>query len=303
MEKKIKAKDAAEALRIAAKEFDTDQDKVYIKDVEIVKRGFFKKDETIYLVELKKTYNSDDEFGKEIALDELSEPVLKKIDQAKQYLKNILRYFGLEDLNINVKATDRHIYLLLEGNKHLGGFIGPKGSTLDAVQYLLNLSVGKKGTNRVRFLIDSDNYRKQKDESLKRMARRAVKKVVEQNRRITLDPMNPYDRRIVHTAVGENRQAASKSMGKEPNRRVVIYKKDDETEVLEYVKRREKEGVKPYRKRGSRYSKTAPKKMTLNYDFEREFLKRSADAKLYEKINNASADRPEDDNADQGKQD
>ncbi len=128
---------------------------------------------------------------------------------------------GIEaEINVGPK-TENGILVTLEGPK-LGALIGHRGETLDAVQQLTNYSVNRGRTHRTRIHIDAENYRAKREESLKRLANKVAGKVVKYRRNITLEPMNAYERHVIHEALQDYPDVITYSTGTEPNRRTVV---------------------------------------------------------------------------------
>lgn len=111
--------------------------------------------------------------------------------------------------------------VILEGEK-LGHLIGRRGETLDAIQQLTNYSVNKGGEKRVRIHVDAENYRLKREQSLQHLAQKVAAKVVKYRRNVTLEPMNAYERHVIHTALQEVPGVTTYSMGTDPNRRVIV---------------------------------------------------------------------------------
>lgn len=110
---------------------------------------------------------------------------------------------------------------ILEGQK-LGALIGRRGETLDAIQQLTNYAVNRGRTHRVRIHIDAEHYRAKREESLKRLANKVAAKVVKYRRNITLEPMNAYERHVIHETLQDYPDVITYSTGTEPNRRTVV---------------------------------------------------------------------------------
>lgn len=110
---------------------------------------------------------------------------------------------------------------ILEGQK-LGALIGRRGETLDAIQQLTNYAVNRGRTHRVRIHIDAEHYRAKREESLKRLANKVAVKVVKYRRNITLEPMNAYERHVIHETLQDYPDVITYSTGTEPNRRTVV---------------------------------------------------------------------------------
>ena len=111
--------------------------------------------------------------------------------------------------------------VILEGEK-LGQLIGRRGETLDAIQQLTNYSINRGGEKRVRVHVDAENYRLKREQSLQHLARKVAAKVVKYRRNVTLEPMNAYERHVIHTALQDVPGVTTYSMGTDPNRRVIV---------------------------------------------------------------------------------
>ena len=111
--------------------------------------------------------------------------------------------------------------VILEGEK-LGALIGRRGETLDAIQQLTNYSVNRGGEKRVRIHVDAENYRLKREQSLQQLARKVAGKVLKYRRNVTLEPMNAYERHVIHTALQDVEGVTTYSMGTDPNRRVIV---------------------------------------------------------------------------------
>lgn len=130
-----------------------------------------------------------------------------------------------EKMNVDVdieKYEDEESVLFKISGKDSGIIIGRRGETLDALQYLTSLVVNKSSKKYMRVTIDIENYREKREETLARLARRLADKVVKYRRNISLEPMNPYERRIIHSTLQNNEYVETYSVGEDPNRKVVI---------------------------------------------------------------------------------
>ena len=146
--------------------------------------------------------------------------VQTKADVARDYVAGILEKMGL-DVEIEAEDTEESIVLLLKG-ENLGVVIGRRGETLDSLQYLASLVANREGGSYKRVSIDIGDYRKKREETLNALARKLAAQAVKTGRSVTLEPMNPYERRVIHSAVQEVEGATSRSVGEEPNRRIII---------------------------------------------------------------------------------
>lgn len=142
-------------------------------------------------------------------------------DRIRAFLSGLLDHMGVEaEINISPK-TENGVLVTLEGPK-LGALIGHRGETLDAIQQLTNYAVNRGRTHRVRIHIDAENYRAKREESLKRLANKVAAKVVKYRRNITLEPMNAYERHVIHETLQDYPDVITYSTGTEPNRRTVV---------------------------------------------------------------------------------
>ena len=145
-----------------------------------------------------------------------------KVKSAIEYLTDVLRALGLENFEITPIKREGSIVLDITGDK-LGIVIGKRGETLDSLQYLTILASNRSEENYCRISLDCNGYREKRCEALDALARKTSAKVIKQGRKIALEPMNPYERRIIHSCVAEIEGVSSRSTGTEPYRKVVIY--------------------------------------------------------------------------------
>lgn len=145
----------------------------------------------------------------------------EKVAMAAAYLEKVLTALGVEDFKVNIIEKEDITVLDIVGEK-LGIVIGRRGETLDSLQYLAILASNRHDEPYCRITVDCNGYRDKREETLKALAERTANKVLRQGRRITLEPMNPYERRIIHSKVAEIEGVYSNSIGEEPYRKVVI---------------------------------------------------------------------------------
>lgn len=141
---------------------------------------------------------------------------------AEEYIRSILLGMGVEKVEISASEDDESVYVQLDCGNDFGYVIGRRGETLDAIQYLTRLVINKGKDNYKRVSINAGNYREKREETLRELARKNAAKVKKYGRNVCLDPMNPYERRIIHTTVQEIEGVDSHSIGSESDRRVVI---------------------------------------------------------------------------------
>ncbi len=153
------------------------------------------------------------------------EPVLTESNlygKTAEYIETIVKALGMTECSITEKSNDEEISFELDCGDDYGIIIGKRGETLDAIQYLARMVANKGNSSYKRVSINVGNYRAKREETLKILARKTATKAVRQGRNISLEPMNPYERRIIHTAVQEVEGATSHSIGSNLDRRVVI---------------------------------------------------------------------------------
>ena len=146
----------------------------------------------------------------------------EKSEQIRTFLSGLLEHMDAK-ADVKVYEVEKNRYkVILEGEK-LGALIGRRGETLDAIQQLTNYSINRGGeSKRARVQIDAENYREKREESLERLAQKVAGKVVKSRRNVTLEPMNAYERHVIHTALQDTQYITTFSIGTEPNRRVVV---------------------------------------------------------------------------------
>ena len=148
--------------------------------------------------------------------------VVAKETPATEYLKSILVGMGFTDIKVTAKETDEDIYFEIISEEDYGNIIGRRGETLDALQYLTRLFVNRADDNNKRVALNVGDYRKRREETLRNLAKRQAARVAKYGRNSALEPMNPYERRIIHTAIQEVEGVTSYSVGEGDRRRVVI---------------------------------------------------------------------------------
>lgn len=142
-------------------------------------------------------------------------------EKIEQFVKGLLEHMGSEAVPHAEKRADETYMVDLVG-ENLGILIGRRGETLDAIQHLTNYAVNRGQTKRVRINVDAENYRLKREESLQRLAVKVAGKVVKYRRNITLEPMNAYERHVIHAALQDHPDVTTFSTGTEPNRRIVV---------------------------------------------------------------------------------
>jgi len=140
--------------------------------------------------------------------------------RAYDFLSNVTRLMGVE-VDIRIKEDEGHLFAQMSGDA-LGVLIGRRGETLDALQYLTSLQVNKGQDEYTRVSLDSEHYRAKREEALRKLAARMAARARKTGHRVALEPMNPYERRVLHSALQDNPYVTTHSEGEEPYRRVII---------------------------------------------------------------------------------
>ena len=164
--------------------------------------------------------------------DEPSEPAVQEPEEeafsaeeaaakGKAFLQEVLKNMGIDVVIEKMIKSDK-ILLHLHG-KNLGILIGKHGQTLDALQYLTNLTTNQGENARYFIMLDVENYRHRREETLKQLAHRLANRVKQNGEAVTLEPMNGYERKIIHVALQNDSEVRTESEGKDPYRHVVIY--------------------------------------------------------------------------------
>lgn len=156
-------------------------------------------------------------------LDEPADPA-ESINNAVLFLKEVIRTMGLT-AEVSVERDRDGIYVFRMEGDTMGILIGRRGQTLDALQYLVNLVANKHSQTFLRIILDAENYRTRRKETLERLADRLAKQVVRERREVELEPMPAHERKVIHTFLQGHPKVGTRSVGEEPNRKVMIYLK------------------------------------------------------------------------------
>lgn len=141
--------------------------------------------------------------------------------KAKSFLTDVTRLMGV-NVSVNARRDEEGNVRVDMFGDTLGVLIGRRGETLDALQYLTSLHVNRGQEGYTRVTLDTENYRAKREEALRRLANRMANRAVKTGRKVVMEPMNPYERRILHSALQQNEAVTTHSEGEEPNRHVVI---------------------------------------------------------------------------------
>lgn len=246
-----------DAVNLACEKFGVSADKVTYKILEEPKKSIFGKIKSNAVVEVEYTYT--------------------KADLSVKYIKDVLTAAGVENVTAEVKETENGADIEVNGDG-IDSFIGKKGEALDSLQYLASLACNKIDRDYYRISIDCNGFREKKKLQLEELARKMSANVKKNGRTAALEPMNPYERRIVHAAVSEIEGVTSRSVGEEPYRKVLI----SSTEKKPFKNDRRE-------RRGGRRNSRPQKSFDITTSFEKEYKKPKPEdtmtgAGLYSKI-------------------
>lgn len=144
------------------------------------------------------------------------------VDNIREFLENVFSAMNME-VTIDIKkAEDDKVYEVELSGKEMGLLIGKRGQTLDSLQYLTNLAVNKHSDGYIKVNLDTEDYRQRRKDTLENLAKNIAYKVKRTKRPVSLEPMNPFERRVIHSALQGDRYVETHSEGEEPFRHVVV---------------------------------------------------------------------------------
>ncbi|RWR08943.1 RNA-binding cell elongation regulator Jag/EloR [Siminovitchia fortis] len=194
-----------EAVQSALAQLETTEDQVEIKIIDEGKKGLFGL------------------FGsRPVVVEVTAKP--GAVESAEQFLQNIVKNMGIEAEIDIVEKDGRNVMFNISGEK-MGLLIGKRGQTLNALQYLTQLVANRHSSHYIRVILNPEDYRDRRKETLVRLAERLASKATQLGEPVSLEPMPNYERKIIHTVLAENEDVETISRGEEPNRYVVIQPK------------------------------------------------------------------------------
>jgi len=191
-----------EAIELALQQLGMSRDDVSVEIVEQARTGFLGLKNTPAIINVFYEAGED------------------RTERISEFLTGLFKRMEI-DVSLDITEDDGSINVILTG-KDPGALIGRRGETLDAIQHLTNYVINRSSSGRVRINLDAENYRHRRNEALENLAARTAGKVIKYRRNLTLDPMNAYERHVIHSALQEHDRVSTFSVGSEPNRRVVV---------------------------------------------------------------------------------
>lgn len=201
LEKSAKTED--EAVALALEELGLDRDEVSVEIVERAKSGFLGIGAQDAVVRV--SYEVEDDPYQEI----------------RAFLGGLLERMGVE-AEMDIQPRENGGVTVNLSGPNMGAVIGRRGETLDAIQHLTNYAVNRGGDKHTHISVDAESYRAKREDSLVRLAEKMAAKVIKYKRSMALEPMNSYERHVIHTALQNYEGVSTSSTGTEPNRRVVV---------------------------------------------------------------------------------
>ncbi|MDF1510474.1 protein jag [Robertmurraya sp. DFI.2.37] len=189
-----------EAVKSALAQLETTEDRVEIAIMDEGKKGIFG-------------------FGSRPAVVKVTAKI-DPVEEAKEFLKDVSEKMGV-DVEIEVLRDGKQVQFILSGDK-IALLIGKRGQTLNSLQYLTQLVINRFSDQYFHVLLDAEDYRKRRNETLVHLAERLAQKALKTGKKVALEPMPSYERKVIHTALMENNRIKTYSDGVEPNRHIVI---------------------------------------------------------------------------------
>lgn len=268
------AKTTEEAVKAAAEEFGVSVDEVEFEVLEEAKKGFFGMGAAP--AKVKVTY------------------VFKPLEAARSFAETLIKDMGIE-ATVTIHDDGNGEALLTISGEDAGTLIGHHGDTLDSLQYLINLAANKKETDErkyTRISVDIENYREKREETLKKLARHMAEKVKRTGRNVVLEPMNAYERRIIHSEVQGIEGVSTNSVGMEGNRRVILFPEGGEKPTTAKPERKGGKRRDGGKKRHSRPAKKAENAEKSAERVEKTAEKREKDEYIPRPRRSSDAPRP-----------
>lgn len=246
----VSAKTLSDAITEACQKLSVTSDRLYYEVVEEGSNGFLGLGSKPYLIKAAvKEEAVEEPVVKEEVKEEKKEPVKESVKEpakpvseksnepaekkqivsdgslekkAESFLKDVFHAMEIEaDIQVVYDPSNQAMDINLNG-EDMGILIGKRGQTLDSLQYLVSLVVNKDSSDYIRVKVDTENYRQRRKETLENLAKNIAYKVKRTKRPVSLEPMNPYERRIIHSALQNDKYVTTHSEGDEPFRRVVV---------------------------------------------------------------------------------
>lgn len=223
----FEGKTTNEAIEKGLKELHVSKDKVEIIVIEEDKRSFFsilepRKVKVEMTIKENKEENNIVKETKEKVIEEVSAEEIEKMQkEVSKFLEELISKLPSNDIKFEVGQQDNYITVDIDGDD-VNYLIGYRGETLNSIQVLLSAFVSNKTKSKIRVIVDIANYKNKRKKTLEDLAVKTANRVIRTKKQVTLEPMHPYDRKIIHTKLQDNNKVKTYSVGEEPHRKIVI---------------------------------------------------------------------------------
>lgn len=199
----VKAKTVDDAITEALVQLGTTSDQIEYEVIEKGSSGFLGFNSKPAVIRVRRKYTTE--------------------DQIRDFLSKVFQAMNMQvEIIIKNSSEDENVFDVELKGDEMGVLIGKRGQTLDSLQYLTNLAINKNSDNYVKVKLDTENYRKRRKDTLENLAKNIAYKVKRTKRPVSLEPMNPFERRVIHSALQGDRYVETHSEGEEPFRHVVV---------------------------------------------------------------------------------
>lgn len=241
--------------------------------------------------ETVKCNTSEEEDSDEYSLDKFTlteneSLIAPKVKIARDYITSILRAMGIS-AEYKIYQNESGAIINIESDNN-GTIIGRRGETIDSIQYLCSIIANKGDKDYLRITVDCYGYRKKRRETLEHLAAKVAKSALRTGRPQPLEPMNPYERRVIHSAISKIDDVSSRSVGEEPYRKIIISPDNPRKNSHNYSKHKSNDNHRPNHRRNGKKEPFEPRAIDLSTSFEKDYKKPkpedSLDTGLYGKI-------------------
>ena len=199
----VKAKTVDDAITEALVQLGTTSDQIEYEVIEKGSSGFLGFNSKPAVIRVRRKYTTE--------------------DQIRDFLSKVFQAMNMQvEIIIKNSSEDENVFDVELKGDEMGVLIGKRGQTLDSLQYLTNLAINKNSDNYVKVKLDTENYRKRRKDTLENLAKNIAYKVKRTKKPVSLEPMNPFERRVIHSALQNDRYGTTHSEGEEPYRHVVV---------------------------------------------------------------------------------
>ena len=199
----VKAKTVDDAITEALVQLGTTSDQIEYEVIEKGSSGFLGFNSKPAVLRVRRKYTTE--------------------DQIRDFLSKVFQAMNMQvEIIIKNSSEDENVFDVELKGDEMGVLIGKRGQTLDSLQYLTNLAINKNSDNYVKVKLDTENYRKRRKDTLENLAKNIAYKVKRTKKPVSLEPMNPFERRVIHSALQNDRYVTTHSEGEEPYRHVVV---------------------------------------------------------------------------------